>query len=215
VPTPNVLCAECKCCYYLPVAVQNRLFGQIFQCFRAQSITINFQINTAHSLPFKQYCYDYIVCIQSTCTQSVICHVVCYAQPQKATISCSFYLPPCFLILPAPTAAFVWLPSNCILIVSFLCYFCVFLAAESLKKTKTLQNLCPCIVFSLLPPTPTGPCYPTHIYLYLHVKGSNHYLCYFLALSGCQNTLKKSEKCNLLLCGNGLISYHFTYLKIS
>ena len=45
---------------YLPVAVQNRLFGLIFQCFRAQSITINCKENTEHSIPCKQYCYDYI-----------------------------------------------------------------------------------------------------------------------------------------------------------
>ena len=59
------------------------------------------------------------MCIQSTCTQSVICHVVCYAQPQKETISCSFYLPPCF-IPPATTAASTWLIYNCILTVELL-----------------------------------------------------------------------------------------------
>ena len=103
-----------------------------------------------------------------------------------------FYLPPCFPIPPAPTAASIWLTYDCILIfelyIDFLCYFCVFLAAETLKKVKTLQNFCPCIVFSLLLPTPTGPCYPTQIYLYLHVKGSNQLSVLFLALSGCQNT---------------------------
>ena len=103
-----------------------------------------------------------------------------------------FYLTPCFLIPPATTAASVWLPFNYILIVElyidFLCCFCVFLAAETLKRAKTLQNLCPCIVFSLLLPTPTGPCYPPHIYLYLHVKGLNQLSVLFLALSGCQNT---------------------------
>jgi hypothetical protein len=134
--------------------------------------------------------YIFKVCIQSTCTQSVICHVVCYAQPQKATISCSFYLPPCFLIPPATTAASIWLIYNCILIgnfyINFLCYFCVFLAAETLKKAKTLQNLCPCIVFSLLSPTPTGPCYPTQIYLYLHVL--TQLSVPFLALYDCLNT---------------------------
>jgi len=88
-----------------------------------------------HSNNIVTILYIFKVCIQSTCTQSVICHVVCYAQPQKATISCSFYLPPCFLIPPATTAVSIWLIYNCILIVElyidFLCYFCVFLAAET------------------------------------------------------------------------------------
>ena len=47
-------CIRAKCCYYLPVAVQNRLFRLIFQCFRAQSITINFKKNAEHSIPCKQ-----------------------------------------------------------------------------------------------------------------------------------------------------------------
>jgi hypothetical protein len=53
-------CIRAKCCYYLPVAVQNRLFGLIFRCFQAQSITMNFKKNREHSIPCKQYCYDYI-----------------------------------------------------------------------------------------------------------------------------------------------------------
>jgi len=47
-------CITAECSYYLPVAVQNRLFRLIFQCFRAQSITINFKKNAEHSIPCKQ-----------------------------------------------------------------------------------------------------------------------------------------------------------------
>src|SRR5882762_2056962 len=87
--------------------------------------------------------YIFKVCIQSTCTQSVICHVVCYAQPQKATISCSFYLPPCF-IPPATTAASTWLIYNCILTVELLkiLTFYAISACFWLQKPLKKQKLC-------------------------------------------------------------------------
>ena len=138
-----------------------------------------------HSNNIVMILYIFKVCIQSTCTQSVISAMHSHKKQPSLVHSTSHpvsssSLPQLLLLFGSLLTVF--------LLLSFLCYFCVFLAAESLKKTKTLQNLCPCIVFSLLPPTPTGPCYPTHIYLYLHVKGSNQLSVLFLALSGCQNT---------------------------
>jgi len=134
------------------------------------------------------------VCIQSTCTQSVICHVVCYAQPQKATILL-FILPPTrFLIFPATTAAFVWLPSTYSYCWAFyaisVCFCC-----RILKKTKTLQNLCPCIVFFPLTPHTYWPLLSNSYLSVFTCQRIKPTICAYFWLSLAVKTLKKSEKC--------------------
>ena len=109
-----------------------------------------------HSKNIVTILYIFKVCIQSTCTQSVICHVVCYAQPQKATISCSFYLPPCF-IPPATTAASTWLIYNCILtvellkILTFYAISVCFWLQKPLKKQKLCRTCAPALCFPSYP----------------------------------------------------------------
>jgi len=128
---------------------------------------------------------------QSTCTQSVICHVVCYAQPQKADHLLFIYLPPCFLIFPAQLLLLFWLPSTVFLLLSFLCYFLCVSAAESLKKTKTCR-LGPCIVFFPLTPHTYWPLLSSYLSVFTcqRIKPLS---VLFLALSGCQTLGKKAK----------------------
>src|SRR5882762_10820671 len=98
--------------------------------------------------------YIYLKCVYSQHAHKVL-YVVCYAQPQKATISCSFYLPPCF-IPPATTAASTWLIYNCILTVELLKILTfyaisVFLASETLKKQKLCRTCAPALCFPSYP----------------------------------------------------------------
>ena len=154
-------------------------------------ITINFKKNTEHSIPCKRYCYDfiYLKCLYSQHAHKVLSAMLSavHSHKKRPYLVHSTSHPVSSSPLPQLLLLFGSLLTR-FLLLSFLCYFCVFLAAETLKKAKTLHNLCLCIVFSLLLPTPTGPCYPPHIYLYLHVKGLNQLSVLFLALSGCQNT---------------------------
>jgi len=118
---------------------------------------------------------------------SVICHVVCL-HSHKSDISCSFYLPPCFMP-PATTAASTWLIYNCISLLSFwrywlLCYFCVFLASETLKK-KNSAELVPCIVFSLLPLQLLALAIQLRSICILHVKGITQLSVPFQAFYDC------------------------------
>src|SRR5882762_5624358 len=77
--------------------------------------------------------YIYLKCVYSQHAHKVLSAMLSAMHSHKKRPS--FYLPPCFLIPPATTAVSIWLIYNCILIVElyidFLCYFCVFLAAET------------------------------------------------------------------------------------
>jgi len=115
--------------------------------FRAQSITkisrkIQNKYTSANNIDTILYIFK--VCIQSTCTQSVICHVVCYAQPQKATTSCSFYSHP--VSSPCTTAlllgSFITVYHCWALKLTFYAISVCFWLQKPLKR-KTLQNCAP------------------------------------------------------------------------